>query len=293
MDINEKIITEAADLDQVYDAYIQIESQFIDILKPLIIGAELSNSPNGSGKIVAMKGQTLDDLIVDIQFEKVLKRFSLKHIADGNRFTKFLDEAIYDKWKELSELHNQMHSTYTSARESIKQVQIELEKQAEAEKKAEAKFEKTRENSIRAFNNLVNQVSAPQDSSDFYTALGWLASHIGTISAALPDYLEQSFMAHFGADTPARIVDSSKKTSNGNSMQWTFGFKATLKNPDDCPAVFEPYLSSTKKSLASTAFIWDLVETYGFSFGKKQDINQIKSKIPTQYITAFEAGLTA
>ncbi len=293
MDINEKIITEAEGIEEAKQAFLDIEKDFAEILRPVVVGAAITNSPYGPGKVLSMTGSTLDDFIVNIEFESVTKKFSLKHIADGNRFTKFVDEKVYEKWRELNDLHIKLNTTYNTTKYALTQAQVELDKKAEAEKKAEAKFEKQKENSIRAFDNLVNQASTVQDNDDFYFALGWLASHVGTISAALPDYLESAFLKHFGPDTPARIVDSSKKTSNGNSMQWTFGFKASLRNPENIPAILEQYLSSTKKSVANTAFIWELVENYGFKFGKKQDQSEIKSKVPAQHLTSFENGLAA
>lgn len=293
MNINEKNIIEADGIEEAKQAYLDIENSFAEVLKPIIIGTSIQNLSYGTGTVLSLAGSTLDDFLIEIKFEIGIKKFSLKSIADGNRFTKFTDDTIYEKWRELSDLHIKLDTTYKTTKSALEQVQIELAKQAEAEKKAEAKFEKQKENSIRAFDNLVKQASVIQDADDFYFALGWLAKHVGTISASLPDYLESAFLKHFGPDTPARIVDSSKKTSNGNAMQWTFGFKATLRSPETAPVVLEQYFSSSKKALANTAFIWDLIETYGFTFGKKQDIDNIKSKVPAQYITTFESGLSA
>lgn len=293
MDINENIISEATGIEEAKQAYLDVESNFTEILKPIVIGASVETKAYGIGKVLSMYGTTLDDYIIELEFDVGIKKFSLKSIADGNVFTKFTDDTIYEKWRELNDIHIKLYNTYKATKYALEQVQIELLKQAEEEKKAEAKFKKQRENSIKAFNNLVEQPTVLQDTSDFYFALGWLVSHIGTVSAALPDYLESSFLKHFGPDTPARVVDSTKKTSNGNAMQWTFGFKATLRKPESVPAVLTQYLSSTGKSIANTAFIWDLVETYGFKFGKTQDQSVIKSKVPAQYISSFETGLTA
>ena len=140
---------------------------------------------------------------------------------------------------------------------------------------------------------MVNKPVDVGSTDDFYYTLGWLAKHIGTLSATMPDYLESAFIAHFGSTVPVTVVDSTKKTSNGNAMQWTFAFKATLRNPDNVPTYLDPYLSTSKKAIANTAFIWDLVESCGFTFGKKQDIDNIKSKVPAQYISSFESGLSA
>lgn len=294
MEINEKNIIEADGINEATQAYLDVESQFIDVLKPLVVGAEITSAPYGSGKITGLSGTTLDDFIITIDFAEFTKKFSLKTVADGNRFTKFTDESIYEKWRELSEIHIGLQTTYNTTKSALTQIQVELEKQQAAEQKAKAKFEKQKENSIRAFDSLANRKTIDIGSTDeFYYAIGWLANHIGTLSAVMPDYLESAFIAHFGDNVPVTIVDSTKKTSNGNAMQWTFAFKATLKNPDNIPTYLDKYLSTSKKAVTNTSFIWDLVESCGFTFGKKQNIDIIKSKIPAQYITSFESGLSA
>jgi hypothetical protein len=75
-------------------------------------------------------------------------------------------------------------------------------------------------------------------------------------------------------------------------MQWTFGFKATLRKITTIPAILSKYIGANGKEIANTAFLWDLVTDYGFKFGKKQDVTQIKSIIPNEYLPSFEAGLS-
>ena len=88
MNINEKIITEADGINEATQAYLDIESQLIDTLKPVVIGAEVMNAPYGPGKVIGLSGSTLDDFLITIEFAKFTKKFSLRHIADGNRFMK-------------------------------------------------------------------------------------------------------------------------------------------------------------------------------------------------------------
>jgi hypothetical protein len=89
------------------------------------------------------------------------------------------------------------------------------------------------------------------------------------------------------------IVDSKKRTCNGNSMQWTFGFKASLRKAEDIPTYLTQYLNTTGQMIANTSFIWDLIDDYGFQFGKKQNIEQIAQAVPAKYIDIFNEGLTA
>jgi hypothetical protein len=71
--------------------------------------------------------------------------------------------------------------------------------------------------------------------------------------------------------------------------------KASLlkKSLSTIPALLKQYLSSAGNSLTYTELIWDLVENYGFRFGKSQDLNQIKSSIRPEYIKYFENGYAA
>jgi hypothetical protein len=126
--------------------------------------------------------------------------------------------------------------------------------------------------------------------SEFYYSLGWLAKHIGTVTARLPDYLEPSFTKYFG-DVPRYVFDSKKKSPSGWTYQWTMALSATIKKAGTIPATLEAYLNPTRKALSDTGFVWDLVDNYGFQFGKKQDIDKIRSHVPSDCIASFEAGL--
>jgi hypothetical protein len=71
--------------------------------------------------------------------------------------------------------------------------------------------------------------------------------------------------------------------------------KASLRGKDinTIPCILAKHLNSTGKSIVNTSFVWDLLDNYGFQFGKKQDVDKIKSTVPSQFINSFEAGLTA
>ena len=277
------------------EVYLQLDAELVNVVGECIKGAEILCNTYGTGKITAFEGKTLDSMIVDIVFEEgTIRRFSLMHIMSSS-FIKFADiSEIRVVWDCALEAHNKMTVTYKECEQLLKQRQVEAEKKAEADKKAEIRYQKQKEQAIKSFEQLVQEANTSLSTVDeFYYALGWMAKHIGSISAALPDYLESSFTKHFGTKTNARIVDSKKRTVNGNSMQWTFGFKATLHNPENVPAILNQYLSNTGKAIANTSFIWDLIDNYGFQFGKKQSTDKIKSTVPSQFISSFEAGLTA
>lgn len=206
----------------------------------------------------------------------------------------FVDEsvkALYDEFVEANE--NIKHMEFEATEVARRYHKAEAKK-AEQIKKAEAKNKTLKEKAIKDFEALTQQskkVVAQQD--EFYYALGWLAKHVGSISARLPDYLEGAFVKHFGADVPHYSVDSSKRTVNGNSMQWTFGFKATLRKAESIPAMLNQYIDYSGKAIANTSFIWDLVSDYGFKFGKKQDTLDIMRCVPIEYVPMFNEGMKA
>ncbi len=172
----------------------------------------------------------------------------------------------------------------------------EAKKKAEEEKKNEEKYQKARAKAIKDFEELVQTVTPKSTADEFYYSLGWLANNTGTFSAAMPDYLLGYFEQHFGTEAKPIVVDSKKRTVNGYAMQWALSMKASIKKKalDLIPAYLTPYLSKSGNAIADTSFIWDLVDNYGFQFGKKkQDLEKIRSCVPTSHLSFFEAGLMA
>jgi hypothetical protein len=274
------------------EEYNKKEADLVAIVGEYVLGNEVICQTYGTGKIVNFDGPTLEGLIVEVQFEECAKKFSLKHIITVARFIKLADIAeIGDVWDLAMEVHTVLTAKLNEIKRAIWEQKKEAEKKAIEEKKYTEKYEKTKAKAIKDFEAIASADRPAEVASEFYYSLGWLAKHVGTVSAALPDYLADSFSKHFGPDTGARIVDSKKRTINGNSMQWTFGFTANLKKPENMPAYLQQYLSTTGKAIANTSFIWDLVDNYGFQFGKKQDLDKIRSHVPTSCLASFEAGL--
>jgi hypothetical protein len=191
---------------------------------------------------------------------------------------------------DFIERENEQRLADRLAREQAK----EAEKQAKAAKEAEEKYEKIKTKALKDFNNLVDTVVPKSTADEFYYSLGWLAKHAGTVAAALPDYLESSFIGHFGNTTSCRVVDSKKRYPSGWTAQWTWAFTIALKKPKQIstvPAFLADKLNPSGKAVSDTAFIWDLVDNYGFQFGKTQDLDKIRSHVPSDKLSFFEAGL--
>lgn len=289
--INEMTTGITDEMQMPKEKYLEVEAELVEAIGNYVVGNEVNCVAYGLGKVTAYTGDTLDRLIVDIAFENENKKFSLMHIMN-NKFIKFADIfEVGDAWDAAFIAHNKITDIYKECERILRQQQYEAMKKAEADKKAEEKYKKQKEKAIKDFDALINREKVHSEINEFYYALGWLAKHVGTVSAAMPDYLSSSFKKYFGEDAVHTVIDSKKRTVNGYPMQWALSMKATLKKAETLPAILKQYLNTSGKALADTAFVCDLVKDYGFQFGKKQSVEQIVDTIPAKYIDSFEAGL--
>lgn len=124
----------------------------------------------------------------------------------------------------------------------------------------------------------------------FYEAIGWMAKHATNIKASMPDFMEKWFDGKFDCENKY-VVDSKKRTINGNPMQWGLSFRISF-DQEASGFLAQRATSSNKKVIDSVSFVWDLIENYGFKFVKaRQDIENIRKNIPDEYLPDFEKGL--
>jgi hypothetical protein len=285
------VITLDAIKDLSYDECIQAARNQAAKFNNFIYKAKVSCKAYGSGYVLESIGTDLDNIIINIRFSDFAKRFSLKHLMFNTNFVTFDNMAVVTTYHDLYEVYSRLSQKIRAFEEKIRQLKYEEAKKADAEKKAKDKYQRSMEQNIKDFNRMSNRNKDTYDKTEeFYYALGWLAAHVGTITAKLPDYLGDAFKKYFGDDAVCTLVDAKKKTSGGYSMQWAWSFKASLKKVDEVPEVLTQYLSTSGKDLSNTEFIWDLVEDYGFKFGKVQDIDLIIDNIPDTYRDSFEDG---
>lgn len=171
--------------------------------------------------------------------------------------------------------------------------QKEEQKLEQKRKDNEKKMEGLKVSAEKEFNSLLND-SGKQitETDEFYWTLGWLAKHVGTLTAKMPDFLEAGFVKHFG-DVEHITVDSTKVGPAGYTSQWRLSMEASLVKAKEIPATLAKYLNPTGKKLSKTSFIWKLVDDYGFKFGKKQDTLDIMRCVPIEYVPMFNEGLNA
>lgn len=270
-------------------------------IRACLEGLTIQSKLYGEGLITQITGNNPNDLIVHIHFN-----------ADNEkRFHKAFNIAIALKTKNiiLPDYTLKLYNGFMelAQEELIKEKELERQKKLEEEKlrkeeeerkeaqkqakKAAEAFERTKKRMIEKFEERANQIyTFDTYGEQYYYSIGWLASHIKTVTAALPDYLENAFIRHFGADVPRTVVDSSRKSINGFSSQWSYSFTAGLRDADCAPALIQENMNPTSKHINNTSFLWELIDNVGFKFGKTQDVNEIRSHIPKDMIDHFELG---
>jgi hypothetical protein len=252
----------------------------------------------GKGDLIAIEARERDhqpEFYLTFQFATKPTTFAYS-IVSAYKVLSF-DQEHSEALQNLFELYSENYKLYDvdrraedEARRVAEAKRKEDEKKAKAdEKKAEA-FERKKVKDIKDFEEMLQRSEPLSAASEFYQSLGWLAKHTGTVSAALPDYLEPSFVKHFG-DVPRRVVDSKKKGPAGWTSQWNSSFAVSLKKAEAIPVLFEQYLNPARKALTDSKFVRGLIDNYGFQFGKTQNLDAIRSCIPDTYLTEFECGL--
>lgn len=277
------------------DTYLDIEARLANQLKNYIVGSKVNCITYGDGTVIDMSEAVFEDIIITITFATETKRYGLFHIMTAsNPFIKFNEiTEIAEFWNSAYEAHKVITATYKECLEIAKQKEREALIKAEADKKAEEKYQRQKEHALKSFETLVSKDFISSSDNNFYYALGWLAKHANSITAALPDYLADAFAKYFGAETPCRVVDSKHRGPAGWQSQWSWSFKISLKKTDIVPEILHKHLNPKQTAISDTTFVWDLIDNYGFQFGKEQDLDKIVKTIPAKYIESFNAGLTA
>lgn len=282
-----------------------------DLLKDLnesIRGAKVNSAKYGLGYIVAARDDVTNpakehDCQAEIDFSGATKTFCLMFAIEKGAIT--LEGTLSDLLKEY------MSSFKAILEERSRQLKIEAEKQAEEhrkleefraaqkaaleklekEKKEAEKLEKRKADAIKKFSDLCRQAKMSKtsvDDEDF--VIGWLAKHVTRISAEIPDFLESQFVAHFGANAPKTVVSTSIKSSGGFTKKWSLSCQVHVDDLATMPPALKDVFKKSKTA-NSASFALKLIYDYGFSFGKEQDVSQIKSMSSDQ--KAFDLGYSA
>ncbi len=271
-----------------------VEAQLIADITEQFTGAEVSTRMLGSGKIIECLNpcNNFESLIFVIHYDldETKSYGAAAAIASGG--LRFADESMHTLWDSFMEVHINLKQQLITATEEAWRREREALKQEKKRKELEKKLTGFKASAEKEFNNLINNHERITETDEFYYALGWLAGHVGTITAKMPDYLEESFIKHFG-DVEHTTVDSTKVGPAGFTSQWHLSMEASLKKAENIPAMFTKYLSQNGKKLSKTSFVWSLVDDFGFKFGKKQDVVEILRCVPIEYVYVFNEGMKA
>lgn len=224
-------------------------------------------------------------LFVTLQFDLVTKKYSLGILLQLRQLvcdTAYMESLItyQNAFNELLETHEARERESATLR-----YQQEVENQKAAK---EAEKLKRQEVAVAAKIKKLKPEAIFSEPRTYFEVLGWLARNVSTISASIRSDYEPWFVQHFG-EAAHSVVAATAKTRNGDPMKYSISFKASLKT--DAPPTLLTKDGVKKRSIDSVEYIWDLVENYGFKFGKSQDIAAIKACIPSEYLSEFESGL--
>ena len=271
-----------------YSDWAAISSDFTNDLQEIQLPATATHALYGPCQITALKARAQDsgiDVYVTLQFEtgaprtfSLLTLFKLAHLILGESLAETLTTYLTAFWKVyedrtaiLKEEHRLKVEAANKAKEDAKKAVAEEQHRL----KLAAQIRRMKPEAI---------ISEP---TTYYETIGWLARNASTISAEVPSDLEDWFKKNFGL-AEHHVIDSSATTTGGHKMKYSVSFHASFKN--EIPAVLQTKHGVKKKAIDSVAYIWDLIENYGFRFGKSQDVEAIRKCIPTQYMHEFEAG---
>lgn len=286
--------------------YDTVYEEILADLSTLLVGQELVSTKYGKGTIeqvmhisapVARAGEDGFAVQVLLNCENGNPMFIL-NIGLRIKALVLNDENVYNEFKEFYPVCKDLLNIKIEKAKEIARIEAEkecLEREArkaeEERKKAELKILARQKKIIDKLQETAIKNSISKH-SDFYSDLGWIAKHVGTIRAEVPDFAARWFETHFGFTAVKTVVDSKKKTSGGFSMKWNPSFSISFKDTKDMPITLQQKCNG-KKSINDTAFVFDLVDNYGFKFGKEQNLDEIISSVPSDKIDSFRLGLTA
>jgi hypothetical protein len=273
-----------------YNSYEEYATELVgELRKELPVSFELKNpKTNEVGKVFKYKVKVCTnsaDIHSDVEFPSRAATYSL------SRCTLEMPQEVKEIFNKYLEVITKSYNIYDEEEREEYRLQYEREKKERETRLQQEKFEKRKKSSLEKLNSLRPEQTSKLFSTPMsqYEALGWIAKHAKNIKASMPDYMETWFIKIFGQDAERYVVDSTKKTSGGFDFQWSLGINITFDSP--VSGILEQRATSkNKKSINNVAFAWDLIENYGFVFGKKQDYEKIKSEIPTKYLEDFERG---
>lgn len=287
-------------------------SDFNQELKTLELPIKFDSRVYGPGKVTEVRAKSVGsalEVVLTYDNKKKLPEtkelrtlLSLEFITIADSDRQLLIEAqsafckVFDARLKVAHDRAVREAAERSAR------QAELERRNKERKAEEAKAKRIKKNTERLeenkaaylekFRELLATKKTLSISDEFYYSLGWLAKHSGTVKAVVPDICEAEFVQYFGTEVPFTKTEY-KVGPGGWISQWGKSFTASLVRVKTIPAYMEQYLNPKRNQVTNSEYIKDLVDNYGFQFGKIQNIEAIRQTVPAEYLPHFEAGYAA
>ena len=277
-----------------HEEFETVKTQLISDFVQQVTGAAVTNQLLGAGKIVSCLNpcNTLESLIFTVHYELDETKNYGAAVALSSGSLKFVDASLDNIWDDFVVAQYKLKTEYGKAADEARRRENEAQKLEKKRKENEKKMAGLKASAEKELDSLITNRDRATVADEFYYTLGWLAKHVGTITAKMPDYLEEAFVKHFG-DVERTVVDSTKVGPAGYTSQWRLSMEASLKKAENIPATLADYLSQNGKKVSKTSFVWSLVDDYGFKFGKKQDIVEILRCVPIEYVPVFNEGMEA
>jgi hypothetical protein len=261
--------------------------------------ADLSKELKGTFKITSTRtnevGQAIrpkvctysDDIYADINYPTRQVTMSLRR---GLNTSIVVDPEVRTIIEKYLAVTKESYEIYDAEEREAYRIQQEQERKAREEKLEKEKFEKRKQAALQKLNSIKPEQTSRlfKTPTSQYEVLGWMAKHTKSIKASMPDYMENWFVKIFGQEADRYVVDSTKRTSGGHPMQWSLSCRINFDT--EVPSLLLNKVAANKKAIDSVAFVWDLIDNYGFTFGKTQSYEQIESEIPNQYLEDFRRG---
>ena len=290
-----------------YSSWKEFQQATLEEIKSSFMGHEV----NYKGFVLTMDKFTLETVHFNAVPEEVIRVYLgdeselvfLRAVNSGTLNLNKEDMCTYEKinlivndakdvhQQELIEAHKKLEEDIKLARIERAKKEEELAKIKEA-REQEKKFQAKIQRKLKELESMRPEKTQRLFNSptSYYEAIGWMAKHAVSVRAAMPDYMEKWFDSKFDCDFKY-VVDSRKRTSGGHPVQWGLSFRMSF-NEAVSGILEQRATSQNKKVIDNVAFVWDLIENYGFQFRKDtQDIERIRAEIPKEYISDFEKGL--
>ena len=273
------------------DLSVELTAELNELIPEPVVANHSKFGDGTFSNLVVSVSDSAATIVADFTFENESKKLAV-NVLIARGFLTVENTELFETLKQFSEQLTVIQTEIKSVSYQRFVNKREAERKAAELAKQEAKYQATMAKAIQEFEVLTKQERTKCASGEFYYNLGWLAKNVNSISVTLPDYLLKYFEKHFGTESNPTVVDSKKKTINGHAMQWSLSMKASIskKAVDSIPAFLKQYLSTAGNALTNTSFIWDIVDNYGFKFGKTQSLDDIRNSIPTHCIEYFEKG---